>query len=98
MELRLNSAARPLPTLGVRTSRKVIGHELDTPNHQPHKGRISGGIQLSPQEGPPSMPKSLLVADDSLTIRKVIGMILATENFQITSLDNCPKAITKTQT
>jgi CheY-like chemotaxis protein len=41
------------------------------------------------------MPKSLLVADDSLTIRKVIGMILATEDFQITSVDNGLEAINK---
>ena len=41
------------------------------------------------------MPKSLLVADDSLTIRKVIGMILATEDFQITSVDNGLEAISK---
>ncbi|HXN40143.1 MAG TPA: response regulator, partial [Myxococcaceae bacterium] len=41
------------------------------------------------------MPKSLLVADDSLTIRKVIGMILATEDFQIVSVDNGLEAISK---
>jgi CheY-like chemotaxis protein len=41
------------------------------------------------------MPKSLLVADDSLTIRKVIGMIFATEDFQITSVDNGLEAISK---
>jgi len=41
------------------------------------------------------MPKSLLVADDSLTIRKVIGMILATEDFQIVSVDNGLEAINK---
>jgi len=41
------------------------------------------------------MPKSLLVADDSLTIRKVIGMIFATEDFQITSVDNGLEAISR---
>ncbi len=41
------------------------------------------------------MPKSLLVADDSLTIRKVIGMIFATEDFEITSVDNGLEAISK---
>ena len=43
------------------------------------------------------MPKSLLVADDSLTIRKVIGMIFATEDFQITTVDNGIEAISKTR-
>ena len=41
------------------------------------------------------MPKSLLVADDSLTIRKVIDMIFATEDFEITSVDNGLEAISK---
>jgi CheY-like chemotaxis protein len=41
------------------------------------------------------MPKSLLVADDSLTIRKVIGMILSAEDFQITSVDNGLEAVNK---
>jgi len=41
------------------------------------------------------MSKSLLVADDSLTIRKVIGMIFATEDFQITAVDNGLEAITR---
>src|ERR1700704_5336654 len=94
MGLRLNRHKRPLPTLGAATPPKVIGCQLDTPNHQPHKGTISDGIQVSPKR-PPSMPKSLLVADDSLTIRKVIGMILATEDFQITSVDNGLEAINK---
>ena len=43
------------------------------------------------------MPKNLLVADDSLTIRKVIGMIFATEDFQITTVDNGIEAIQKTR-
>ncbi len=41
------------------------------------------------------MSKSLLVADDSLTIRKVIGMIFATEDVQITAVDNGLEAISK---
>src|SRR5262249_14295588 len=41
------------------------------------------------------MPKTLLVADDSLTIRKVIGMVLALEDFQLTSVDNGIDAITR---
>jgi CheY-like chemotaxis protein len=43
------------------------------------------------------MPKNLLVADDSLTIRKVIGMIFATEDFQIYTVDNGLDAINKTR-
>src|SRR3712207_175940 len=39
------------------------------------------------------MPKHLLVADDSLTIRKVIGMIFATEDYQLTTVDNGVDAI-----
>src|SRR5512140_326044 len=45
--------------------------------------------------GPPLMPKNLLVADDSLTIRKVIGMIFATEDFQVTAVDNGLDAIAR---
>ena len=41
------------------------------------------------------MPKTLLVADDSLTIRKVIGMVFATENFTITAVDNGVDAIAR---
>jgi len=41
------------------------------------------------------MPKTLLVADDSLTIRKVIGMVLALEDFQITAVDNGIDAISR---
>jgi len=41
------------------------------------------------------MPKSLLVADDSLTIRKAIGMVLSTEDFRITAVDNGLEAVSK---
>src|SRR3954471_10635364 len=41
------------------------------------------------------MPKNLLVADDSLTIRKVVGMIFSTEDFQVHTVDNGIDAIHK---
>ena len=41
------------------------------------------------------MPKNLLVADDSLTMRKVIGMVFANQDFQITTVDNGLEAIAK---
>lgn len=41
------------------------------------------------------MPKSVLVADDSLTIRKVVGMLFATEDFQMIAVDNGLDAIAK---
>src|SRR6266851_1621551 len=41
------------------------------------------------------MPKSLLVADDSLTIRKVIGMILSSEDVRVLSVDNGLEAVSK---
>ncbi len=41
------------------------------------------------------MPKSLLVADDSLTIRKAIGMVLSTEDCRITAVDNGLEALSK---
>jgi CheY-like chemotaxis protein len=41
------------------------------------------------------MPKSLLVADDSLTIRKVIGMILSGEDVRVLSVDNGLEAVSK---
>ena len=34
------------------------------------------------------MPKSVLVADDSATMRKIIGMVFSTEDFQLTVVDN----------
>jgi CheY-like chemotaxis protein len=39
------------------------------------------------------MPKNVLVADDSLTIRKVIGMVLSNEDMQVTLVDNGLEAI-----
>src|SRR5262245_52185601 len=39
------------------------------------------------------MPKNVLIADDSLTMRKVIGMVLASEDFQLTLVDNGLEAI-----
>src|SRR5260370_35183599 len=41
------------------------------------------------------MTKSLLVADDSLTIRKVIGMILSSEDVRVLSVDNGLEAVSK---
>lgn len=41
------------------------------------------------------MPKNVLVADDSHTIRKVIEMILANEDLQIFSVDNGMDAVTQ---
>jgi CheY-like chemotaxis protein len=41
------------------------------------------------------MPKSVLVADDSLTIRKVVGMLFATEDFALTAVDNGLDAVAK---
>ena len=41
------------------------------------------------------MPKTVLVADDSVTMRKVIGMVFATEDVQIVSVDNGADAINR---
>lgn len=41
------------------------------------------------------MPKSVLVADDSATMRKIIGMVFSTEDFHITVVDNGLDAIVK---
>jgi CheY-like chemotaxis protein len=41
------------------------------------------------------MPKQLLVADDSLTIRKVIGMVFAVEDVSITYVDNGIDAVAR---
>lgn len=41
------------------------------------------------------MPKSVLVADDSITMRKVIGMVFSTEDFTVTMVDNGVDAISK---
>src|SRR5512138_2371017 len=41
------------------------------------------------------MPKNLLLADDSITIQKVVGITFANEDFKVTSVDNGEDAITK---
>ena len=41
------------------------------------------------------MPKTLLLADDSITIQKVVAITFANEDFKITSVDNGEDAITK---
>ncbi|HYX92923.1 MAG TPA: response regulator, partial [Myxococcaceae bacterium] len=41
------------------------------------------------------MPKNVLVADDSITMRKVIGMTFAAEDFHITAVDNGIEAVAK---
>jgi CheY-like chemotaxis protein len=41
------------------------------------------------------MPKSVLVADDSITMRKAIGMVFAHEDFTVTMVDNGVDAINK---
>lgn len=41
------------------------------------------------------MPKSVLVADDSITMRKAIGMVFSTEDFSVTMVDNGVDAINK---
>jgi CheY-like chemotaxis protein len=41
------------------------------------------------------MPKSVLVADDSITMRKAIGMVFAHEDFTVTMVDNGIDAINK---
>ncbi|MDP1824687.1 MAG: response regulator [Archangium sp.] len=41
------------------------------------------------------MPKSVLVADDSLTIRKIVGMLFAMEDFTLTAVDNGLDAVAK---
>jgi len=39
------------------------------------------------------MPKTLLLADDSVTIQKVVAIIFATEDYRITSVDNGEDAL-----
>jgi CheY-like chemotaxis protein len=41
------------------------------------------------------MPKNLLLADDSITIQKVVGITFANEDFKLTSVDNGEDAIAK---
>ena len=41
------------------------------------------------------MPKSLLLADDSVTIQKVVGISFANEDIQITTVDNGRDAVAK---
>ncbi len=41
------------------------------------------------------MPKNLLLADDSITIQKVVGIAFAGEDFRITAVDNGEEAIAR---
>src|SRR6266540_1170462 len=41
------------------------------------------------------MPKTLLLADDSITIQKVVGITFANEDFKVTSVDNGEDALTR---
>jgi CheY-like chemotaxis protein len=41
------------------------------------------------------MPKSLLLADDSVTIQKVVGISFANEDIEITTVDNGRDAVAK---
>src|SRR5689334_16349430 len=41
------------------------------------------------------MPKNLLLADDSITIQKVVGITFAGEDFQVTTVDNGEDALTR---
>ena len=41
------------------------------------------------------MPKNLLLADDSITIQKVVGITFANEDYKVTSVDNGEDAIAK---
>src|SRR5262245_28365183 len=41
------------------------------------------------------MPKTLLLADDSVTIQKVVGISFANEDIEITTVDNGRDAVTK---
>jgi len=41
------------------------------------------------------MPKTLLLADDSITIQKVVGITFASEDFKVTSVDNGEDAIAR---
>jgi CheY-like chemotaxis protein len=41
------------------------------------------------------MPKTLLLADDSVTIQKVVGISFANEDIEITTVDNGRDAVAK---
>ena len=41
------------------------------------------------------MPKTILLADDSVTIQKVVGIVFATEDYQVTAVDNGEDALRK---
>src|SRR6185369_951046 len=42
-----------------------------------------------------AMPKNLLLADDSITIQKVVGITFAGEDFRVTTVDNGEDAIVR---
>src|SRR5512147_463497 len=41
------------------------------------------------------MPRKLLLADDSITIQKVVAITLSSEDFAITAVDNGEDAVTR---
>src|SRR5512143_3302456 len=42
-----------------------------------------------------AMPKTLLLADDSITIQKVVGITFAAEDYQVTAVDNGEDALAR---
>ena len=41
------------------------------------------------------MPRTLLLADDSITIQRVVGITFANEDYEITTVDNGDDAVVK---
>ena len=41
------------------------------------------------------MPKTILLADDSITIQKVVGITFASEDFQVTAVDDGEAALAR---
>src|ERR687888_376102 len=57
-------------------------------------GRTRRYSSWTSRRGTP-MPKNLLLADDSITIQKVVGITFAGEDFRITAVDNGEDAIAR---
>src|SRR5512140_3352854 len=52
-------------------------------------------LPTAPHRREPLMPKTLLLADDSITIQKVVGITFANEDFKVTTVDNGEDALAK---
>src|SRR5215831_172527 len=93
------SRARAPAVRLVRCPRKTFNHRRRTDDNEAvgrgwGSGRARAQVALDPSRGG-TMPKTLLLADDSVTIQKVVGISFANEDVVLLTVDNGEDAIAR---